>query len=154
MQNFISKSFQNLSAKEHCVPSAILWINRVALFIIFFWFGFLKLISFSPAESLIIKLHQKTIAPFISLHHFLIVLGIVECIIGILWLIPKWTKFVMLLFILQMITTFLPLVLLPSETWNQFMVFSLSGQYIFKNVVLIASAFTIYKDCQIKGWIV
>lgn len=32
------------------------------------------------------------------------------------------------------------------------MILSLPGQYILKNIVLVASAFTIYKDCQVRGW--
>ena len=39
-----------------------------------------------------------------------------------------------------MITTFGPLVLLPTETWDGFMIPTLTGQYIIKNVVIIAIA--------------
>jgi uncharacterized membrane protein YkgB len=44
-----------------------------------------------------------------------------------------------LLFI-HMVTTFGPLVFLPSETWSGFMVPTLEGQYIIKNLVIIATA--------------
>lgn len=140
------------ASASHCVPSAVLWVNRFALFLIFFWFGFLKIIELSPAETLVTNLHNKTVAPYIGMETFLLLLGFTECIIGILWLIPKLTRFVIILFIFQMSTTFLPLIVIPEETWDNFLVLSLSGQYIFKNLVLIASAFTIYKDCQVRGW--
>jgi hypothetical protein len=39
---------------------------------------------------------------------------------------------------------FLPLLLMPNETWQSLFALSLPGQYIIKNVVLIASAYTIY----------
>ena len=39
-----------------------------------------------------------------------------------------------------MITTAGPLVLLPSETWQSFFVPTLEGQYIIKNLVIIAAA--------------
>jgi uncharacterized membrane protein YkgB len=138
--------------KEHCLPSAVLWVNRVALFVIYFWFGFLKIVSLSPAENLVVHLHRITLTQFISIDKFLILLGTAECLIGILWLVPRLTKFAIVIFLLQISTTFLPLVILREETWHNTLVLSLTGQYIFKNVVLIACAFTIYKDCQVRGW--
>jgi uncharacterized membrane protein YphA (DoxX/SURF4 family) len=84
----------------------------MSLFVVFFWFGFLKVISISPAEELVAHLHQATIAPFISIEHFLIFLGVLECIIGILWLIPRLTKVSAIIFATQMFTTFLPLIFL------------------------------------------
>ena len=136
----------------HCIPSSVLWLNRVALFIIFFWFGALKILDVSPAETLIVHLHQLTLDQLIPIHTFLILLGSIECVIGILWLIPAVTRFVIVVFTLQMATTFLPLILLPADTWHHLLILSLSGQYILKNIVLIASAFTIYKDCRTSGW--
>lgn len=151
-KRILPKLFDNPGLVTHCVPANVLWVNRFALFLIFFWFGFLKIISLSPAETLITHLHQITLSKFLSINKFLIILGIIECLIGVMWLIPQLTRFVIVVFIIQMLTTFLPLILLPGETWNNVMVLSLSGQYILKNIVLIASAYTIYKDCQIRGW--
>lgn len=62
-----------------------------------------------------------------------------------MWLIPKLTKVAFIIFAIQMFTTFLPLLFLPKDTWQNTMVLTLTGQYIIKNVVLIASALTIYK---------
>ena len=140
------------SANEHCMPSTVLWINRIALFLIYFLFGFLKIISSSPAEQLIAHLHRMTLGAFVSIDKFLIILGAAECLIGILWLIPKLTKYALVIFLIQIATTFLPLVILPEDTWRDTLVLSLTGQYIFKNIVLIACALTIYKDCQVRGW--
>jgi len=139
-------------SQSHCIPPSVLWLNRLSLFIIFFWFGALKVFSTSPAESLITHLHQLTVYKFISIQHFLMLLGFIECLIGVLWLIPAATKVVIIIFSLQMATTFLPLIIIPGETWRNIMILSLSGQYILKNIVLISSAFTIYKDCQVNGW--
>ena len=140
------------SAKEPCLPSAVLWVNRAALFVIYFWFGFLKIISASPAEQLVAHLHELTIHQFISIDKFLIALGAAECVIGVLWLIPRLTKYALAIFLVQVATTFLPLVVLPEDTWQNAWVLSLTGQYIFKNIVLVACAFTIYKDCRVRGW--
>lgn len=122
-----------------------IWLNRLALFIVFFWFGFLKIVGVSPAKDIVTHLHHQTIEPFISVAYFIPLLGVVECLIGVLWLIPRFTKVAFILFSLQMITTFLPLILLPSEIWQSGLALTLAGQYIIKNVVLIASAYTVYR---------
>lgn len=127
------------------VSNNIIWANRIALFIVFFWFGFLKIIHISPAEQLVTNLYNATIHSIMPIDKFLVSLGVVECLIGILWLIPRLTKVAFWIFMAQMFTTFLPLLFLPKDTWQNMMVLTLMGQYIVKNVVLIASALTIYK---------
>ena len=135
-----------------CLPAAALWGNRLALFVVFFWFGALKVLGLSPAEALVTQLHARTLAAFIPAADFQLVLGLVECAIGLLWLVPGLTRYALLVFAGQMLAAFLPLLLLPDETWQRPLVLSLSGQYILKNVVLLASAGTIYADCRVRGW--
>ena len=112
---------------------------RIGLFIVYFWFGFLKVINVSPATELVQRLFEQTI-PFISFSSFLILFGIFECLIGVLFLTRGAERIVIPLLFLHMIATFLPLILLPQETWTRFLVPTLEGQYIIKNVVLIAAA--------------
>lgn len=142
MKKLIS-TIDNISIfrNEHIV----VWFNRISLFVVFFWFGFLKIVGLSPAKDIVTHLHHETISSFVSASTFIPVLGVIECLIGVLWLIPKFTRVAFFLFIFQMITTFLPLFLLPSETWQTGLALTLAGQYIIKNVVLIASALTIYR---------
>lgn len=121
----------------------VILLNRITLFVVFFWFGILKVFSLSPAEALVTHLHSQTISSFVSIDIFLLTLGVFECLIGILWLFPKWTKLVFAMFSIQMFTTFLPLFYLPEDTWQNSFALTLTGQYIIKNLVLIASAFTI-----------
>jgi len=116
------------------VPSA-----RIGLFIVFFWFGFLKVIGLSPASGVVQRLFENTI-PFMEFSTFLVLFGLFECLIGILFLIKGMERVVIPLLLVHMITTFGPLVYLPEETWQKFMVPTLEGQYIIKNVVLIAAA--------------
>jgi uncharacterized membrane protein YphA (DoxX/SURF4 family) len=115
---------------------------RVALFVIYFWFGLLKLIGLSPAESLVRSLFERTI-PFVPFSVFYIGFSLFECVIGILFLIPKATRVVIPLFLLHMITTFLPLIFLPQLTWQAPFALTLEGQYIMKNLALIALAMVI-----------
>jgi len=113
--------------------------SRFALFVVFFWFGILKVIGLSPASEVVQNLFNQTV-PFIAFPTFLILFGLFECLIGILFLIRGAERVVIPLLFIHMFTTFGPLVLLPSETWQAFFVPTLEGQYIIKNLVIIAAA--------------
>lgn len=112
---------------------------RIALFIIFVWFGFLKVIGASPAGPLVSNLLEQTI-PFMTPDTFIILFGWFEVVIGILFLIPKMERLAILLLGVHMITTFGPLVFLRETSWQGFLIPTLEGQYIIKNVALIALA--------------
>lgn len=112
---------------------------RIGLFIVFFWFGFLKVLGLSPASGVVQRLFENTV-PFMDFSVFLVLFGLFECLIGALFLIKGLERLVIPLLFIHMITTFGPLVFLPEETWQRFMVPTLEGQYIIKNVVLIAAA--------------
>lgn len=120
--------------KKISVPLA-----RVGLFVVFGWFGILKILNYSPASPLVQKLFEKTI-PFMSFEIFLILFGVLELIIGILFLIRGMERAAFFLLILHMITTFLPLFLLRSITWDGWFIPTMEGQYILKNVIIIATA--------------
>ncbi|MBK8242253.1 MAG: hypothetical protein IPK88_02415 [Saprospiraceae bacterium] len=119
--------------------------NRLALCIIFYWFGILKLLSLSPAEPLVRDLYLKTIHSLVPFDYFLIFLGLLECIIGILFLCPRYTKIAFTVFSIQIVTTLLPLFVLPQEVWHNGIAPTLTGQYIIKNVVLMGCALSILK---------
>lgn len=114
-------------------------VARFGLFVVFFWFGILKVVGLSPASGLVQRLFENTVN-FMSFDSFLIFFGVFECVIGILFLIKGAERIVIPLLFLHMVTTFGPLFLLPEETWSQFAVPTLEGQYIIKNLVIIASA--------------
>lgn len=117
-------------------------LSRASIFIIFFWFGSLKLINESPANPLVGSLLNKTL-PFIGFNQFIIFLGIWEIIIGVVFLIPKAERIAIILLIPHMITTFMPLIFLPGVAWKSFLVPTLEGQYIIKNLLIIALAVNI-----------
>lgn len=64
-------------------------------------------------------------------------------IIGIMFLIRKLERPAILLLGFHLITTAMPLFLLPHVTWQGFLVPTLEGQYIIKNILIIAVAITI-----------
>ena len=117
-------------------------VARLGLFVIFFWFGLLKVVGLSPASGLVQSLFEQTIG-FMSFDTFLVLFGLFECLIGILFLIRGMERIVLPLLFLQMLATFLPLFTLPEQTWNGFLVPTLEGQYIIKNLVIAAVAFGI-----------
>lgn len=120
---------------------------RIALFIIFFWFGFLKLINVSPAGPLAQALVAKTIGlRYFSLAYHL--LAFIECLIGMLFLFPKATRIVIPLLLFHMLIVSGPLVLVPNLTWQGFLVPTLEGQYIIKNLAVIALAIGIAADTR------
>ncbi len=128
--------------------SKTIWIGRISLAIVFIWFGTLKIIGLSPANELVQTLLESTL-PFIPFSKFIIFLGIWEALIGLLFLFPKITKIAFYLFILQMITTFGPLLIIPETVWQQFLLVpNIVGQYILKNISLIALGLIIHTQYQ------
>ena len=114
-------------------------LAHVALFVVFFWFGLLKVIGTSPANPLVSDLLSRTL-PFITFSQFIILFGIYEMLIGLAFLIPHLERLAIALLVPHMITTFLPLILLPAVTWQAPFIPTLEGQYIIKNLVIIALA--------------
>ncbi len=123
----------------HLFRRIFLPVARFGLFVVFFWFGALKVIGLSPASGLVQQLFLETI-PFVSFGAFLIGFGLFECLIGLLFLFKGFERLVIPLLFVHMATTFLPLFYLTQETWSGFLVPTLEGQYIIKNLVIIALA--------------
>lgn len=115
------------------------WAARIALFIVYFWFGLLKVLALSPASPLVTALLVQTM-PDVSAAAFLPVWGIFECVIGVLFLVPRLSRINLTLVLVHMVAVFLPLVLLPGVTWTAPFIPTLEGQYIIKNLLIVALA--------------
>ena len=122
------------------------YLVRIPIFIIFFWFGFLKIIDLSPAQQLV----KDTVywMPFLSAESWTYVIGVWEVLIAICFLFKRTTLIAMILLFLQMSGTFLPLVILPEITFQNSNPFlpTLEGQYIIKNIIIITAALMIGKS--------
>lgn len=114
-------------------------LARISLFVVFFWFGAIKLAGLSPATPLAEALTAKTIGIDYFPQLFLI-LSIFECLIGLLFLFPKATRVVIPLLLVHMLLVCSPLILLPDMVWTSMFVPTLEGQYIIKNAVIVALA--------------
>ena len=122
------------------------YLVRIPLFIIFFWFGFLKIINLSPAQDLVIDTVYWM--PIFSAETWTIIIGYWEVLIAIFFLFKKTTLIAMILLIIQMTGTFLPLIILPNVTIqnSNFLLPTLEGQYIIKNIIIIAASLIIGRN--------
>jgi hypothetical protein len=78
--------------------------------------------------------------PFMTWNVFIVLFSIYEMIIGISFIIPRLERLAIALLIPHMIMTVLPLIFLTTVTWQGFMTPTLEGQYIIKNLAIIALA--------------
>jgi len=112
---------------------------RIALAIVFIWFGALKMVGMSPAQLLI----EKTIYWF-SPKVFVPFLGFWEVCIGLGFLIKRFVPYTVFLLLFHMMGTFLPMFILRDICFDAFPFCpSMEGQYIIKNLVLIAGALAV-----------
>jgi len=112
---------------------------RVAIGVVFVWFGGLKLIGVSPAADLVAATVYVVPAEL-----FVPVLGVWEVVIGLCLLYRPLIRVGILLLFLQMPGTFLPIVLLPDVVFTTFPYgLTVEGQYIVKNLVIIGAALVV-----------
>lgn len=144
MKNPLAGIDQNII---HCIGKIFPTFSRLALFIVYFWFGLLKVLGYSPAEPLVSELLKKTL-PFLGADQFIFWFGWLEILIGILFLFPRLSRLVIFILVIHLITTAGPLFLLPQITWQGFLIPTLAGQYIIKNLLIIATAMGIVANLQ------
>ena len=120
-------------------------VVRVALGVVFLWFGALKLFpNLSPAEDLAGRTIERLTLGIVPASVALPVLAVWESVIGIGLILGRGLRLVLLLLGLQMLGTLTPLLLFPAETWTVFPIApTLEGQYIIKNFVLIGAAMVV-----------
>jgi uncharacterized membrane protein YphA (DoxX/SURF4 family) len=118
---------------------------RLSVGVVFVWFGVLKFVpGLSAADSLatrtIATLTFGVVPPSVSR----VVLAAWETGIGIGLLSGKFVRATLFLLFVQMLGTITPLVLFIDETWKvPFLVPTLEGQYIIKNLVLMSAGLVI-----------
>ena len=117
-----------------------LTILRYTVAVVFIWFGALKIFGYSPAQVLV----TKTVYWF-NPDWFVPFLGWWEVIIGLCFLFRPLLREAIFLLALQMLGTFLPLILLPNIVYGPIPIITLTleGQYIIKNLVIIGAALVI-----------
>jgi uncharacterized membrane protein YphA (DoxX/SURF4 family) len=119
-----------------------LTLLRLALGIVFFWFGALKFFpNLSPAETLAGRTIETLTFGAIPQETAVLILAVWEVAIGVGLIAGRWMRVVLALLFVQMLGTITPLFLFPSETFTIFPIApTLEGQYIIKNIVLVSAA--------------
>lgn len=120
-------------------------LTRVALGVVFLWFGVIKFVpGWSPAADLAARTIERITFGIVTPEMGLPVLAAWESLIGIGLLLGRFLRLTLLLLFVQMPGTMLPLILFPSETFTAFPhAPTMEGQYIIKNLVLIAAAIVV-----------
>lgn len=120
-------------------------VLRVALGIVFFWFGVLKYFpGLSPAQSLAARTIEVMTFGLVSGYVSLAMLATLECAIGLGLITGKFMRLTLLLLVLQMMGAASPILLFPGEVFDRFPYApTLEGQYIIKNIVLVSAGLVI-----------
>lgn len=113
---------------------------RVAIGVVYVWFGALKLVhGVSPIEGFI-----RETMPFLPGDIFLPFLAVWEMVIGVGFIVWKFPRVTLLLMLMQMGGAMSPFILRPDLLFVQFPYqFTLVGQYIFKDIILVSAALVI-----------
>jgi uncharacterized membrane protein YkgB len=113
---------------------------RVALGIVFVWFGLLKIVDQSPVVALI-----QTAFPFMPEPYFIRFLGVWEIAIGAGLISGVALRLTLVLFIAQMSGTLTAPLLAPSLffTHGNLLLLTTEGEFVVKNFVLITAGLVI-----------
>ena len=113
---------------------------RLALAVVFIWFGALKVLGVSPVADLI-----AAALPWFQREVAVPALGVWEIIIGLGLLFRFALRLTLLLFFLLMLGTLLVLVLRPDLTFMSGNPFRLTthGEFIVKNLVLLSAGLVV-----------
>jgi uncharacterized membrane protein YphA (DoxX/SURF4 family) len=128
----------------HWLAEYGLTLLRISIGLVFVWFGVLKFWpGLSPADQLATETIDLLSFGLITEDLARVLLAILEVAIGIGLIAGKFMRFTLLLLVGQMLGAVTPLFLFPKVTWSHLLVPTLEGQYILKNMVLVAAALTI-----------
>ena len=113
---------------------------RVALGVVFVWFGALKVFGVSPVSDLV-----GSVVYWVDPDWFVPTLGAVEILIGI-GLIGGWLlRWVLLAFMAQMLGTALVFVVLPDVAFQEGnpLKLTVEGEFVVKNLVLLTAGLVV-----------
>lgn len=119
-----------------CAPATL----RLAIAAIMLWFSVPKLFpGVSPAQDLAERTIATLTGGLIHGDTARISIAVLEIAIGLGFIVGKAIPLVVLVSLGHLLGTATPLVLFPAETWAAPGVGTLEGQYILKNLVLVAA---------------
>lgn len=115
-------------------------VLRVALALVFIWFGALKITGDSPVSDLV-----ANTVPWPPPEFFVPFLGVWEVAVGLGLLFKFALRMTLFLFWLQMAGTFLVLILQPGVAFQNGnpLLLTMEGEFVVKNLVLVASGLVV-----------
>jgi uncharacterized membrane protein YkgB len=118
-------------------------ILRISLGVVFLVFASFKYVSgASPAEDLAVATVDKLTFGMVAGSSALLFTAITETIIGITLLTGRFVKVGLVVMATAMVGILSPLVLFPDQMWADNGP-TLTGQYVFKDIVLVAGAMVV-----------
>ncbi len=113
---------------------------RISVAVVFIWFGALKIFGVTPVTDLV-----ASTVYWVDPDWFVPVLGVAEVVVGLGLLFRVMLRPVLALFALQMLGTFLVLVVLPDVSFQDGNVFKLTveGEFVVKNLVLLSAGLVV-----------
>ena len=120
---------------ERSVP-----LLRVALGVVFLWFGVLKVTGTSPVRDLV-----ADTVPFLPASWFVPAVGVFEVLAGMALIVAVQVRAVAALTALHLLGTFLVLVVQPVVAFRHGnpLLLSTTGEFVLKNLVLLAAALVV-----------
>lgn len=137
MQSTISRLDERMIAFMHRHGIAIL---RIALGVVFFWFGALKILGVSPVTAIVASTYSLFPA-----QSFILILGVLEVLLGVGLITKRFLRATLFLLWLQMAGTLASFALAPSLFFFQGnpLFLTVEGEFVIKNLVLIAASIVI-----------
>lgn len=113
---------------------------RLSLGIVFIWFGALKVFDVTPVTELV-----SSIVYWVDPRWFVPALGYLEVIVGVGLVLGVGMRIVLALFLLQMVGTFLVLIIRPDTAFQSGnpLLLTIEGEFVVKNLVLISAGLAV-----------
>jgi len=117
--------------------------------LVYLWFGILKFFPhLSPAEDLAKNTITILTGKLIPQDVAIILLAIWETLIGVFLVFNIFRKPIIILALVHLLFTFTPLLFFPNDSFELPFVFTLLGQYIFKNLIIIVALIMLYVNVE------
>jgi putative oxidoreductase len=123
---------------------------RLSLGVVFVWFGILKITGQTPVSELV----ADTVF-WVDPRWFVPLLGVFEVLVGLGLFLGKGLRIVLALFVLQMMGTFLVLVVQPEVAFQgrNPLLLTTEGEFVVKNLVLLSAGLLIGSNLRtLPNW--
>jgi len=121
----------------------------ISIGLVYLWFGILKFFPhLSPAEDLAKNTITILTGRLIPQNVSIMLLATWETLIGVFLVFNIFRKPIIILALVHLLFTFTPLMFFPDDSFEFPFVFTLLGQYIFKNLIIIGALITLYVNVE------